>query len=70
MLEKIIIKTPFGETISLSVELTDYIRWIKLQIENKIGICALKQCLYFRGKLLSDMKTLEENSILNLFFNR
>lgn len=62
---QIFIKTLPGKSITLEVELTDYIYIIKTKIKNIEGIEEERQRLIFENNNLDDNKTLADYNIQN-----
>ena len=59
------IKTDTGETITLDVEPSHTILYLKEQIQDKVGIPRKQQHLKFAGKTLEDGRTLSDYKIQN-----
>jgi ubiquitin C len=59
-MQQIFVKTLTGKTITLNVELSDAVEYIKSIVETKTGIPADEQRLIFGGKQLQDGRILSD----------
>lgn len=71
---QVFIKKMDGKTITLELESSDTIEWVKAKIQEKEGIEIDNQTLMFNGKVLEDGRTLadyevEKESTINLILN-
>ena len=51
---QIFVKTPTGSTITLEIEPTDFIKEVKVKIQDEEGFLPDEQVLVFAGKTLED----------------
>ena len=47
---QIFVKLQTGKTVTLDVEISDYIKYVKAKIQDKEGICPAKMRLLLSGK--------------------
>ena len=60
---QIFVKTSTGKTITLEIEPTDFIKEVKVKIQDKEGFLPVEQVLVFAGKTLEDENTLQDYNI-------
>ena len=60
---QIFVKTPTGSTITLEIEPTDFIKEVKVKIQDEEGFLPDEQVLVFAGKTLEDENTLQDYNI-------
>ena len=60
---QIFVKTPTGNTITLEIEPTDFIKEVKVKIQDEEGLLPDEQVLVFAGKTLEDENTLQDYNI-------
>ena len=60
---QIFVKTPTGNTITLEIEPTDFIKEVKGKIQDEEGFLPDEQVLVFAGKTLEDENTLQDYNI-------
>ena len=61
---QLFIKIPTGKTITLDVEVSDSVENIKQKVQDKEGIAANRQILFFAGTLLEDGRTIGDYNIV------
>lgn len=60
---QIFVKTPTGNTITLEIEPTDFIKEVKVKIQDQEGFLPVEQVLVFAGKTLEDENTLQDYNV-------
>lgn len=68
-LQKIYVRTPQGDTLTLNVLHTDSIKYIKRQIQQRVNVPPGEQSLVFGKNFLDDEKTLSDYNLIGRTIN-